>query len=616
MNDEIIIKLKDFISNHLNNFSYLLQHSSKYQIFLDFINEQTKGFDDLPFSTKVYWALNGIHEYPKCQNPNCGKELRHDLKCRPLTGYVSTCCSAKCGQLNPAHKEKLKSLSIEKYGVDHPSKSVQFKQKIRNTLSIKDTDFWQQANEKRKQTCLEKYGVDSVSKVEDIKAQANQTFANRTDEQRQHTIDQIKQTKLVRYGDVNYVNIEKIKTTRASFSQQKLDSIQNKRKQTCLEKYGVDSVSKVDDVIFKIQSTRNVTISTRFYDDIILHNEFVEPQFSREYYVEHSNDTLEWKCKKCGNIFSSKKYQHQSHVARCLKCFPLSQPVSGGEIEVFDFIANIVGQQNVIANSRKVISPQELDIYVPDKRLAIEYDGVYWHSENMGTSNEYHLNKTNRCHEQNIKLVHIFDCEWHSKKDIVQSRLKNMLGKYDEVVFARKCVIKEVDSFTTKDFLNDNHLQGWCQSKVSLGLFYNDVLVSLMTFGKPRFSKDYQWELLRFCNKLGYHVPGGASRLLKHFERQYQPTSLISFADRRWSTGNVYEKLGFVLHHTTKPNYWYWNYAKSAPYIENRMAYQKHKLKDVLTKFDESKTEIQNMFDNGYFRIFDCGNLAYVKSYS
>ena len=94
-----------------------------------------------------------------------------------------------------------------------------------------------------------------------------------------------------------------------------------------------------------------------------------------------------------------------------------------------------------------------------------------------------------------------------------------MLGKYDEVVFARKCVIKEVDSFTTKDFLNDNHLQGWCQSKVSLGLFYNDVLVSLMTFGKPRFSKDYQWELLRFCNKLGYHVPGGASRLLKQFER-------------------------------------------------------------------------------------------------
>lgn len=132
-----------------------------------------------------------------------------------------------------------------------------------------------------------------------------------------------------------------------------------------------------------------------------------------------------------------------------------------------------------------------------------------------------------------------------------------MLGVYDRVCYARKCTVREVDSETARKFLLENHIQGIVNAKVNLGLFQQDELVSLMTFSKPRFSKKYQWELLRFCNKLGYHVPGAAGKLLKAFERQWKPTSLVSYADRRWSQGKLYGAIGFKLDHISAPDYWY-----------------------------------------------------------
>lgn len=190
-----------------------------------------------------------------------------------------------------------------------------------------------------------------------------------------------------------------------------------------------------------------------------------------------------------------------------------------------------------------------------------------------------------------------------------------MFGLYDKTVFARKCEIRKVEPQESRDFQNDNHLQGAVGSTFDIGLYYNNQLVSLMTFGKPRFSKKYEWELLRFCNKLGYHIPGGASRLLKHFELINSPKSLISYADRRWSVGNVYEKLGFKFSHASRPDYWYWNWNIGGHKLESRVKYQKHKLKNILKEFDPLKTEKQNMADNGYYRIYDCGNLVYVKTY-
>ena len=135
-----------------------------------------------------------------------------------------------------------------------------------------------------------------------------------------------------------------------------------------------------------------------------------------------------------------------------------------------------------------------------------------------------------------------------------------------------------------------------------------------MTFGKPRFDKKHEWELLRFCNKLGYHIPGSASRLLKYFERNFKPVSLVSYADRRWSQGKVYEKLGFTFSHKSDPNYWYFK-NNDVSRIFSRVNFQKHKLKTKIKVFDIMLSEYENMKANGYNRIFDCGNLVYEKIY-
>lgn len=215
------------------------------------------------------------------------------------------------------------------------------------------------------------------------------------------------------------------------------------------------------------------------------------------------------------------------------------------------------------------------------------------------------MNKTNKCELKGIQLIHIFEDEWLYKQDIVKSRIKGLLG-LNERIFARKCIVKEVSYKDTVQFLNENHIQGNCSSKYRYGLYYNDELVSVMTFGKSRF-KESEFELLRFCNKLNLNVIGAASRLFKHFMDDHpEIQQIISFADRRWSKGNVYEKLGFKKVGETLPAYFY----IIDNIRQNRINYQKHKL--VTEGYDSNMTEHDIMLNRNIYRIYDCGNLKYV----
>ena len=131
-----------------------------------------------------------------------------------------------------------------------------------------------------------------------------------------------------------------------------------------------------------------------------------------------------------------------------------------------------------------------------------------------------------------------------------------------------------------------------------------------MTFGKTRFSKKYEYEMIRFCNKKFISVVGGASKLYKYFIRNYKPKSVISYANRRYSDGNLYDKLGFKFSHFSTPNYWYF---KNNQKLYSRIMFQKHKLKDLLESYDSNKSEIENMIANNYQRIFDCGNIIFYS---
>jgi len=199
-----------------------------------------------------------------------------------------------------------------------------------------------------------------------------------------------------------------------------------------------------------------------------------------------------------------------------------------------------------------------------------------------------------------------------NKKSIWISIIEDKLNK-NKKVGARKCIIKEVLNKEAKEFIDDNHMQGYSNSSIRIGLYYEEELMSIMTFGKSRFNKNIEYELIRFCTKKGYTIQGGGSKLLKYFERTYKPKSLISYANRRWSTGNFYIKSGFTFSHNTLPNYFYFHPKENILWSRNK--FQKHKLKGLLETFNPDVTETINMFNNGYRKIYDSGNKVYLKEY-
>ena len=334
----------------------------------------------------------------------------------------------------------------------------------------------------------------------------------------------------------------------------------------------------------------------------IVHNEkYNYPDF--EY--KGSEFKIKVECPTHG-VFEQYSKQHMKGNG-CPKCVATE---SKAEIEIRDFISKNV---EIIYSDRTILkSKREIDIFIPSKKLAIEYNGLYWHSENF-IENTYHLDKTEDCLKQDIKLIHIFEDEWIYKKEVVKSRLLNLIGFSENKIYARNCEIKEVNSKEASEFLDENHIQGKVGAKIRIGLYCNNELVSIMTFGELRKSlgnnkKEGSFELLRFCNKLNTNVVGGASKLLKHFENNLEYEEIISYADRRWSNGDLYEKLDFNFISKTRPNYFYVRLDKREPRFKYR--------KDILVKegYDKTKTEKEIMKERGYNRIYDCGSLKFIKT--
>lgn len=258
--------------------------------------------------------------------------------------------------------------------------------------------------------------------------------------------------------------------------------------------------------------------------------------------------------------------------------------------------------------NRSIVKPQELDIVIHSHKLAIECNGSYWHSELNGKDKQYHLRKTTSVKNYGYELFHIWEHEWILKKDIIRSMLQSRLGQ-TTVVYGRSTVVREVSYTEERAFLNNNHIQGYVASKYCYGLYHNDRLVSLMSFSKSRYDHG-KIELLRFCNLAGTTVVGGASKLFKYFTECVQSANtIISYSHRDKFTGALYLSLGFSYSHSTLPAYYY---TKDYVSFENRLKFQKHKLPNLLNTFDQNRTEWENMQDNGYDRIWDCGNDVWI----
>ena len=428
-----------------------------------------------------------------------------------------------------------------------------------NTFNLHVCNKTKCKQEKIKISNLQKYGVEYSSQIPEI-------------------FNKNKKTLLNRYGiDHPFKLIEKIK-------------------ETWMKKYGVDNPKKDQKVNQKITETKNKNIIEKFN------------------LIDKSGNTFTLKCDNNKNH----NYKIDSCVYKlrlkykticCTECNPVNNLKSGQEIEIQEFIQK--NYNNFIElNNRNIISPYELDIYLPDLKLAFEFNGLFWHNELYRNSN-YHLEKT-ELSDKKLKLIQIYEDDWLYKKEIVKSRILNLIDKTPNKIFARKCFVKEInDNKIVKFFLNDNHLQGFVGSQIKLGLFFNDELVSLMTFGsKRKFMKQSNdenvYEMLRFCNKLNTSVIGGADKLFKYFINTYKPKEVISYADRSWSQGELYKKLGFDFIGKTPPNYYY---------VVDRKRYHRFNFrKDKLIRegFDSTKSEHEIMLKRKIYRIYDSGSLKFV----
>ena len=406
--------------------------------------------------------------------------------------------------------------------------------------------------ERHSKTMLSKYGVKHAL-------------------QRTDFFDKAKKTRLDRYGDENYNNIDKALSTK-------------------LDRYGSSTYRNVEQV------------QDNIYNELLNLNN-VELLFSRDEYVGVDGIWYDFKCCICDSKFT---YNIDNGNRPKCSCQYSVKYRSNIEDEIYDFLKNECGVVNIILNDRQVIK-SELDIYLPDYKLAIEVDGLYWHSEQLGKDSTYHITKTNKCKDVGIQLLHIYDTEWNNKTEIIKSMLKSKLNITSKI-YARKCEIR--DNIDVIEFLNSNHLQGSDNSSKQVGLYYEDELVSVLTFGKPRFDKTLDYELYRYCTKINTTVIGGFSKMLKYFIKNNPTESILTYSDMRYSVGDVYIKNGFEFISNTPPSYFYMKNGT----VYSRYKCQKHKLNKLLDNFDSDKTEFENMDINGFLRIWNCGNKKFVFS--
>lgn len=319
------------------------------------------------------------------------------------------------------------------------------------------------------------------------------------------------------------------------------------------------------------------------------------------------NNMITYVCPKHGEI-TQRPFDHLRGFG-CSKCSNLE---SKNEIELFNMIKETFN--DTIQGDRNILKGKELDIFIPSKNIAIEYNGLRWHSELFGKDKWYHLNKMFECNNQNIKLFQIFEDEYVNKKEIVLNKIYHILGIQQNLpkIMGRKCKIEIIDKTTAESFLNDYHIQGFVSSTLYLGAVYDNKLIAVMIFKQEKKGSD-KWELTRFASDYHYICQGVGGKLFNWFIKNYKPLEVKSFADKRWTLDkncNLYTKLGFKLVKELNPDYEY--------VLDSNPSKRMHKFnfrKSILSKkynLPLTMTESEMTKELGYSKIWNCGLYKYV----
>lgn len=393
----------------------------------------------------------------------------------------------------------------------------------------------------------------------------------------------------------------------------------SKAKETHRAKYGVDHYNQTQEYVDRIKSgdiirkdaSPLIQLKHRknYFDEILTNNKFVIPHFTFEEY-EGVFKTYNFTCKECNYNFNS-TLNNKLNEYMCPNC---NKQNKGTKSE--HKIAKFLIKHNVefLTRARKPFdNVYELDFYIPDKNIGIEIHGLFWHSDRILSNPTYHLDKLNFFEQRGIRVIQIFEDEFINTPNIVYNRLKHILDLTKYRVYARKCTIKPVPKVIKSKFINKYHIQGDTGSTIDLGLYYKNRLVALMTFnnhrpalGATRVENEY--ELIRYVTIGNFNIVGGAGKLFKYFTTKYNPNKVTSYADRRWSQGNLYSKLGMKQVSSTQVNYWYTDDFRQR---YHRYNFRKSELRAKLAGFDETLTEKQNMERAGWSRVYDCGSFKY-----
>lgn len=424
-------------------------------------------------------------------------------------------------------------------------------------------------NKKRSETNILKYGVDNIAKLNNIQ-------------------EKIKNTNLEKYGTVAPTQNKDVLKLREANN---------------LKKWGVKYLTQIPTHVDKIKVKRLKTENQKIFDKY---------QALGLKVISFEDKMITCFCDTCQQEYTTNLYivyqRHKNNLETCTHCCPIGDlNTSQFEKAVYTYIQELLPDLEILKTERNVLNnKRELDIYIPALKIAIECNGVFWHCEAKVNKN-YHRNKYLMCLEKDIKLIQIWQDDWTYKQDIVKSRLQSIFNKNFKIM-ARKCQLKEVSFQDSKEFLNNNHLQGFVPSKINYGLYYQTELVAIMTFANKRIAvgNKYDHEILRFCTKLNTNVLGAANKLFKHYIKIHQPNNILTYANLEWGSGSFYSKLGFNRLKDTSIGYTY----LVDSIRRHRFNYTKQKL--IKQGFDANKTEHEIMLDRKYYRIYDTGNAVWV----
>lgn len=513
-------------------------------------------------------------------------------------------CIKRYGVNNPMANDEIrakqKQTNLERYGVENAACAPEIIQRREDTnldrYGVRNAGCADVFIEKRKQTCIKRYGVDNPFKLPEVQEKADATMLERygvsVPLQSKEIRDKFTSTMVTRYGYEHALQYRMFVT---------------KMHQTMMDKYGIASVFELESVQKQIKDTMLAKYGVEYATQKHYTDEVLEC-LNDPAWLHTQHTELEKSLTKIAEELGIA----QSTVGLYFKKYNvdvLSHSSSQGERDIAAYIRSIYSG-TVLTNVRDVIRPLELDVYLPDLKIAFEYNGIFWHGEKQGKDRTYHLNKLQRCAEEGIRLIQITDAEWLTKQEIVQSRISSIVHN-NSTIYARKTTIRQLSARESSVFFRETHIQGTAGQAICYGLVYEGEIVAAMSFGKARYTNGVDWELIRYANKLYTSVVGGASKLFSHFIKTHDAKSIVTYSDKRWNTGRLYKNLGFTFVHAAAPNYYYFRPIDTTK-LYHRSQFQKHKLANKLEMFDPILTEWENMKLNGYDRIWDCGNDVYV----